>query len=229
MTSVGVPHFVTGAFVPHRKFLADKEYGEALDSIVKGCTDLLVTSADGSRVLLGKRNVHPQPDWWFIGGRMMPGDTPATPSARILKRELGLEVGPERIRFVCATTLVWAMRVQDPATNGTCDVQLVLTTRLSADEAGRVKLDAQEYTTSEWLPVEAVANAAESKYHPALRNACRELLVCGAEERLRTAAQLSPSAEADATLAAIAREMVTLQQKSPAGRSAYVLKSGARI
>ena len=222
MVAVGVPHFATGEFVSHRKFLRDKEYGEALDSIVKGCTDLLVTSVDGSRVLVGKRSVHPQPDWWFIGGRMLPGDTPASSCARILKRELGLDVPAERIRFVCAASLAWDRRVQEPQTNGTCDLQLVLSTQLTADEAGRVRLDAQEYTTSEWLPLEAVAHGS---FHPALSYACRELLARRVEARLGECAALPPAADSDAQLATLARELVALRRPLPSGRSAYVLRS----
>lgn len=222
--AVGVPHFVTGAFVSRRKFLADKAYGEALDSIVKGCTDLLVTSADGSEVLVGRRNVHPQPDWWFVGGRMMPGDTPASSCARILKRELGLDVPAGRIRFVCAASLAWDRRVQAPAENGTCDVQLVLSTQLTQDEAARVRLDAEEYATSEWMAVETVA-AGGADFHPALSHACRQLLAARVEERLSTAAALPPTAEADAQLAALARELAALRRPPASGRSAYVLRS----
>ena len=39
-----MPHHVTGAFTSHRKFLDDKEYGEALDCLVKACSDLLLQS-----------------------------------------------------------------------------------------------------------------------------------------------------------------------------------------
>ena len=46
----------------------------ALDCFVKGCADLFLTDAKG-RVCLGKRKVHPQPDWWLLGGRMKAGDT----------------------------------------------------------------------------------------------------------------------------------------------------------
>ena len=56
-----VPHHDTGGFTSHRKFLADKEYGDALDCLVKACSDLLLT--DGERIFLGKRRVQPQPDW----------------------------------------------------------------------------------------------------------------------------------------------------------------------
>jgi ADP-ribose pyrophosphatase YjhB (NUDIX family) len=217
--AVGVPHFVTGKYTSHRKFLGDKEYGEALDSIVKGCTDLLVTSADGTRVLLGKRCVHPQPDHWFIGGRMIPGDSPASSCHRILKRELGLEVSSERIAFVCAASLAWDMRVQEPATNGTADVQLVLTTQLTEEETGRVKLDAKEYTSSDWFDIDAVVAGS---YHPALRHACRELLARRVEAKLYDAVDAH---ESDAALAALARQLAGLRQAQTAGTSAYVVRS----
>lgn len=61
------PHFVTGAFTPQNVFLGDKEYGLALDCLVKACTDLLLLDSDqpNCQVLLGKRIVEPQPDWWY--------------------------------------------------------------------------------------------------------------------------------------------------------------------
>ena len=82
-----------------------------------------LTSPDGSKVLLGKRKVHrdlahasliatydlprmhsqvhPQPDWWFVGGRIFPGETPAQSCCRLLRRELGLEIAPSRLQPVC--------------------------------------------------------------------------------------------------------------------------------
>ena len=50
-----VPQFVTGDFQPQRVFLPDREYGLALDALVKACSDILIVSADGKKVLLGKR------------------------------------------------------------------------------------------------------------------------------------------------------------------------------
>jgi hypothetical protein len=59
--------------------MPDEEYGRALDCLVKACCDVIVSVADGARaagtdmeekIFLGRRQVEPQPDWWFIGGRM---------------------------------------------------------------------------------------------------------------------------------------------------------------
>ena len=90
-------HFITGDFEKRTVFLPDKEYGLALDALVKGCADVLITSGAGPslRILLGKRRVEPQPDWWFVGGRARPGDTTQGAAARNVKRELGLTVAPE--------------------------------------------------------------------------------------------------------------------------------------
>ena len=124
-----VPHHNTGGFTSHRKFLGDKEYGEALDSIVKACSDLLLQSPDGTKVFVGKRLVHPQPDWWFVGGRIFPGETPVQSCCRLLRRELSLEIEPSRFQTVCCQSLAWGMRQQLPMTNGTTDSQVVLSLR----------------------------------------------------------------------------------------------------
>ena len=121
-----VPHHNTGAFTSHKKFLPDEAYGVALDCIVKACSDLLLVSPDGTKVFLGKRSVHPQPDWWFTGGRIFPGETPVQSCCRLLKRELGLEIEESRFQTVCAQSLAWGMRQQAPQAHGTTDSQVVL-------------------------------------------------------------------------------------------------------
>jgi hypothetical protein len=107
-----IPHHNTGGFKSHRKFLADKEYGEALDTLVKACSDMLLISPDGKTIFLGKRLVQPQPDWWFVGGRMFPGETPSQSCCRLLRRELGLDIDPTRMQPVCCQSLAWGMREQ---------------------------------------------------------------------------------------------------------------------
>ena len=102
---------MTGTFSSHRKFLDDKEYGEALDCLVKACSDLLLQSPDGQRIFIGKRLGHPQPDWWFVGGRIFPGETPVQSCCRLLRRELALEIEPARFQTVRRHCVVaWGMR-----------------------------------------------------------------------------------------------------------------------
>lgn len=61
MFQLSVPHHDTGCFESHRTRLPDTEYGIALDNIVKGCTDMLLLSADRSRYASAARarSAHP--------------------------------------------------------------------------------------------------------------------------------------------------------------------------
>ena len=145
MFQTTVPHHNTGGFTSHRKFLPDKEYGDALDTLVKACSDMLLLHPAGDRILLGKRKVHPQPDWWFTGGRIFPGETPVQSCCRLLKRELSLDIAPDRFQTVCAQSLAWGMREQLPKEHGTTDSQVVLSLRLTEAEVEKVVLDPNEY------------------------------------------------------------------------------------
>jgi ADP-ribose pyrophosphatase YjhB (NUDIX family) len=49
-------------------------------------------------VFLGRRKVHPQPDWWFVGGRAKPGQHPSQAAAVNVMRELKLDVSPKRFK-----------------------------------------------------------------------------------------------------------------------------------
>jgi len=217
-----LPHHDTGGFTSHRKFLADKEYGEALDTLVKACSDMLLISPDGKRIFLGKRLVQPQPDWWFVGGRIFPGETPARSCCRLLKRELGLEIDPARLNPVCCQSLAWGMREQLPKENGTTDSQVVLSLRLTESEVEKVVLDPKEYETSAW--VEPAAILAGS-YHPALQFAVKSLLARLKLEELAAVVAAHPANDVlscDA-IAKAARELIDVQRECTLaeGTSAY--------
>jgi hypothetical protein len=69
-------HIVTGEYARPQTFLGDEEYGRALDTFVKGCADVLLEDAATGELLIARRTCHPQPSWWFMGGRMRAGDSP---------------------------------------------------------------------------------------------------------------------------------------------------------
>ena len=214
-----VPHHNTGGFTSHRKFLPDKEYGDALDTLVKACSDMLIVSPDGSKVLLGKRTVHPQPDWWFTGGRIFPGETPVQSCCRLLRRELSLEIEPSRFSTVCCQSLAWGMRQQEPKSNGTTDSQFVLSFQLREEELEKVVLDPKEYSDSQWIEPDAVF---AGDYHPALKFAVSSLLAGRKLRELQAAASALP--DNDVEVAALAREFVKLAGYAPAaGVSEYKL------
>ena len=224
-------HYVTstdGSFVSHRKFLSDEAYAVALDSIVKGCSDVLIMDSTRTKVLLGKRLVHPQPDWWFMGGRMMPGETPAQSVMRILKRELGLEISLDRLAFVSSASLVWDRREQAPKENGTCDIQVVMSLVLSDQEAQRIVLDPKEYQNSKWELIDSVtASESASVYHPALRSSCWLLKAREVEGEMREAALLPVGNESNELIASLARELCLLKRAPEEGIGPYRIVSEA--
>jgi len=201
MFQSGVPYHKTGAFKTRRTFLPDDQYGVALDNLVKGCTDILLLSPDGQKVFTGKRCVQPQPDWWFMGGRMFPGETPVESGQRLLKRELGLEVEGSRFKVVCTQTFAFGMREQAPKEHGTTDAQFCYKVQLLDDEeVGKVVLDPNEYSASEWkLPGEIL----EGNYHPALKYAVGCLLAGKALEEMEECEKKGGS---DEELARLTRE-----------------------
>ena len=213
------PHHNTGDFKSHRIRLPDKEYGEALDCLVKACSDMLLLSPDGGKVFLGKRLVQPQPDWWFVGGRIFPGETPARSCCRLLKRELGLEIDPSRLQPVCCQSLAWGMREQPPKEHGTTDSQYVLSLRLSAAEVEKVVLDPSEYETSQWLEPSTIL---AGDFHPALKFAVHAL---AAREKMgELSAAVAAHPDNDVEVARLARELVALAANNgpvPAGTSDY--------
>jgi len=182
MFQSGVPYHETGTFKSRRTFLPDDQYGIALDNLVKGCTDILLLDPTGTKLFVGKRIVQPQPDWWFLGGRMFPGETPVQSCMRLLKRELGLDIDHERFSVVCAQAFAFGMREQAPKEHGTTDTQFCYKVQLKDDaEVKKVVLDEEEYCASEWkLPKEIL----EGNYHPALKYAVGCMLAGNALEEL---------------------------------------------
>lgn len=220
--SLGGMHFVTGEYTSHRTFLPDDQYGVALDNFVKGCSDMMITDS-GGKIFLGQRNVHPQPDWWYVGGRMFPGETPASSCSRLVRRELGLELTSERFEVFTFNSLVFGMREQAPQDHGTADINVVLTAQLSDDEKARMKLDEKEYSSVRWV---THAELQAGDYHPALKYSARNLAGHRALASLRDAISRGGG---DAEIAAAAREYaVCAEPHEPLGESAYRVRSTAK-
>uniref|UniRef100_A0A7S3EWQ6 Nudix hydrolase domain-containing protein n=1 Tax=Haptolina ericina TaxID=156174 RepID=A0A7S3EWQ6_9EUKA len=178
---------------------------------------MLLISPDGERVFVGKRCVHPQPDWWFVGGRIFPGETAIQSCRRLLKRELGLEIEPARFDTVCAQSLAWGMRQQEPMEHGTTDSQVVLSLQLAPEEVSKVVLDPKEYLDSQWLPPSEIL---EGHFHPALKFAVQSLLTRRKLKELQTA--VATVTDDDALIAKLAREFVAAStQQPPSGESDY--------
>ncbi len=202
-----VPQFITGRFVRRKVFLEDETYALALDALTKACSDVLVVSPDRKKVLLGLRQVHPQPDWWLIGGRSRPGQHPREAAADNVRRELGLGLPPSRFRVVGSYNLVWEHRQQRPQANGTADISTVHALVLTPEEFKKaLKPDRKEYRAVEWTDIQAVLSGGD-RYSPALQQFLRDLAALFAYEKLeKLVKQTGPPAK-DSEVAAAARAL----------------------
>ena len=121
--------------------------------------------------------VEPQPDWWFLGGRMKAGDTIEEAAARNCKRETKLDIDPSRWSFVCAQTMLWQFRKQEPCGNGTADINVIMTAEITDEEKASMVMCNEEYETWGWFqPEELLSEGSEIKLHPVLRRGLTELV-----------------------------------------------------
>ena len=75
-----------------------------MDALVKGCVDVLLVH--NNSVLLARRNIEPQPGWWFVGGRMHPGESPEETAARHVLHDLKLQIDPNAFNFLTVASNV---------------------------------------------------------------------------------------------------------------------------
>lgn len=168
-----IKHFATGDFQSHASQLPDEAYGAVIDNVVIATVDCIVVNPNG-RMLLGKRQQEPWPDWFVIGGRMRPGETVEQAAQRTVEREIGL-VGIDPARFVLleVASHVWAKRQQLPQENGLHCISIAMVLILTAEEAAAVKQN-EEYSELKWEQVEKVV---VGKYHPIVRTYAKDFLL----------------------------------------------------
>jgi ADP-ribose pyrophosphatase YjhB (NUDIX family) len=183
-----VPHFVTGPYTRRNVFLSDEEYGRALDAIVKGCSDAFILSHDQTKVLLGRRKINPAPHWWFIGGRVRPGETPEESIQRNVKRDLGLDLDHERFHAMATFSMVWATRNEEPQDHGSADLAVIHYVRLEKGEelVACSRPCPDEYHELKWWSLSDVLSSIDS-FHPCLVQAARTLEARLALENLESA------------------------------------------
>jgi len=134
---------------------------------------------------------------------MFPGETPVQSCQRLLKRELGLDIGRERFTAVCAQAFAFGMREQVPKEHGTTDTQFCYKVQLKNEgEVKKVVVDEQEYCDSEWkLP----SDILDGNYHPALKYAVGCMLAGEALEELQ---ECEKNGGSDAEVAKLSRDFL---------------------
>ncbi|MBI2045833.1 MAG: NUDIX domain-containing protein [Parcubacteria group bacterium] len=164
-------HFVTGAFNRHAASLSAEEYAKVLDSVVVATADIAVINNRGE-ILLGKRTRAPWPDWWIIGGRMMPGESFEEAASRKLKEELSLDIEVSRLSYIGTYSLVWGERAQEPIENGSHTVSITMTATITDKEMAALKPN-DEYAALQWVSPEHVSH---SDFHSAIRQGAKDII-----------------------------------------------------
>lgn len=182
---VGANQFVTGTEESNMRldaqppgFLPDDTYSQVLDAFISTCVDLVLICPDG-KVLLGRRQQEPHPDWWIIGGRMRCRETFYLAANRNSTRELGINLDMSRFDEspLGAFSLMWDTREQEPQENGRHDLSLPFIYRLSPRELRSIRPN-QEYAGMKPFDIDEVIDGPA--FHPALR-----AILLAAKQRLR--------------------------------------------
>lgn len=166
-------HFNEEGFVSHARFLPASDYAMVRDSVVRACVDICAVNQKGE-MLFGKRAWYPARDWWIIGGGMRPGESFREAASKNIKRELGLDIEPERFERLWEYSMAWAKRREPPEDNGCHDVSITMLLWISPEEEMQIKHNA-EYEEIRWVGLEEVANDYSS--HPALNTLAAKAII----------------------------------------------------
>jgi len=131
-----------------------------------------------NKIFIGKRDQWPQRDYWYgCGGRMKPGETLVDSVHRLLLREVKLNIEKKslerRVSTIGYYSFVWGKREQQPQSNGTADISIVVHLTLTKEEFQSMKTD---YKYSKWKTAEDILKGDDYDYHPALRRGCADLI-----------------------------------------------------
>jgi putative hydrolase of the HAD superfamily len=205
-------------------FLPDEMYGICLDTLVKACVDLVLIHAESDDVFIAKRNYHPQKDWWVAcGGRMTPGETPQQTLAKLVKRELSVDLSTDfescgivSIDFINCYSHIWGKRRQDPENNGTADIVLAYSVVASQTLFDRLVMDPEEYSESKFVSMSDL-ESGKLGLHPALSRLAADVRQLRRFKRLVIATKRPQSLENDKFVAKLTRiysqKFIELNQK----------------
>ncbi len=123
-------------------FLAEEVYDQALSTLVRVCTDIILAIPQKKSICLAKRII-PFRGWWAFGGRVFPGETLQASAKRCLERELGLSFEEERFQFLRENRYMYLGPKGTPRDDATS----VFLVECTVDEinSARHVLDKEEY------------------------------------------------------------------------------------
>ncbi len=154
--------------------LDDSEYARAIQCLVVVCTDIAIVDRSKRLIYLAQRSTKPaQSWWWFIGGRVLFGETELASARRCFLRETG--INPPEDRFVYygpPNRYFFKDRQQEPQEVGCDSLCFTFAVDLLQHERDKIKLDAVEYGGSTLRPFgetdlyqEGITDQVRDMYH----------------------------------------------------------------
>ncbi len=153
-----------------------KEYGKIRDGVVIACVDIILFSK--GHVLLAKRRIEPlKSQWWVIGGKMNPGETPPDAAARKLWEEAHVKVPSKRLQYLGVYSTVFKKRNEPPFNNGSHTINLTYLLDVTEKEKQSLHLDEHEYESSQWFTfAELKIMKKKTHLHPVLQTIIDDLI-----------------------------------------------------
>ena len=151
--------------------LSPGEYARAIRSFVVVCVDALIVNRSKRTVFLAKRQAKPaQGMWWYIGGRVLAGETFERSIVRCFERETSLSVSMIRFEPANAQDFFWDTRQQRPQNAGLHSLGFIFSLELTEQERRAVahSLDPHEYHAKSGLREFSRRELVREKIHPAV-------------------------------------------------------------
>lgn len=123
----------------------DPSFAVAIASLIIVATDAVPFDPKRRTIYLAHRRVKPATGWWFIGGRLHPGQDERLGMRACFQRETGLDLDPERFRFLRFIRYLWRERKQEPVNAGIDYLAYTYAIELADEEVAAACLEAEEY------------------------------------------------------------------------------------
>ncbi len=131
--------------------LNDEDYGKVSGAMVGVTPDAVIVNRERRSFFFAYRRDLPVIGWWWMGGREWRNESDGEALRRNLKRELGIEIAPERFEFETQIQWTFKLRKQLPQEVGVHVHANTYFVELTPEEIGRIQLRSEEYEVKRGL------------------------------------------------------------------------------
>lgn len=133
-------------------FIPEGAYKHVLDSTVIVCADVVIIDRSTRRIWLAHRRQEPMSGLWWIGGRVLAGETPEDAARRKFLNETGVSLEEHSLKLITLNDYVWATREQQPQDAGCHDLVFTFALDVTPQIIGDIQLKETEYAEGGLTP-----------------------------------------------------------------------------